>query len=88
MPNDEVNNFAQSIVNIYRLNALKGNVAKAVKKMRKPTPKDSGSKKSVKAVERVRIIKKKKADAKKEKRVKRERKQFLIDLAKGKRNVK
>ena len=84
VPGDEITDFAQSIVNIFRLNALKLGVGnKNIKKIKTATPKNLNSKKSIKTKERVRLIKKKKNDAKKEREEKRKKREWLYALAKG-----
>ena len=73
----------QSIVNIFRLSAFKGEPETKAKRIKKPTPKDPNSKKNIRAKERVKNIKQKKIKSKEEKEAKKKEKAYLIALAKG-----
>ena len=83
MPSDEVDEFVQSIVNVFRLNAFKGEPESKVRKIKKPTPKNANSRKNLRAKERVKYIKQKKIKSREEKAARKKEAEYFVTLAKG-----
>ncbi len=88
IPEEYVENFSQSVINIFRLDCFKKNIGEKHKKIRKPTLKNPDSNTSKRKIERVARINKRKKETKKIKEEKKKRREYLYNLAKGNKKRK
>lgn len=83
VPAQETEGFIQSLTNVFRLEGFRNPVVQQVKRKRGPTQQNPNSKRTVRERERKKRIQKRKVDVKNEKKAKRQREEYLYNLAKG-----